>query len=124
MATHKHCQACGQLQHGKGHHDLPLRTVFGKITLASPRIAALRLPAARDQELQSFGELLPERTTPEMLFLETKWSSLMSYGLTADLLQEVLPTDSPLYASTIREHVCSVAERMESELGDEQGLLH
>jgi hypothetical protein len=66
------------------------------------------------------AELLPERTTPELLFLETKWSALMSYGLTAELLQEVLPMDSPLPASTIREHVCHVAQRVESELGEEQ----
>ena len=29
---------------------------------------------------RSLAQLLPERTTPEMLFLETKWSALMSYG--------------------------------------------
>jgi hypothetical protein len=45
-----------------------------------------------------------------MLFLETQWSALMSYGVTADLLQEVLPMDSPLHASTIREQVFRVAE--------------
>ena len=28
--------------------------------------------------------------------------------------------DSPLHASTIREHVCSVAQRLENELGEEQ----
>jgi len=28
--------------------------------------------------------------------------------------------DSPLHASTIREHVCSVAQRLEKELGEEQ----
>jgi hypothetical protein len=28
--------------------------------------------------------------------------------------------DSPLHASTIREHVCNVAQRMENELGEEQ----
>lgn len=63
---------------------------------------------------------LSERTTPELLFLESKWSSLMSYGLTAELLQEVLLTDSPLHASTIREHVFNVAQRLENELGEEQ----
>jgi len=35
-------------------------------------------------------------------------------------LQEVLPMDSPLHASTIREQVCSVAQRLENELGEEQ----
>jgi hypothetical protein len=52
--------------------------------------------------------------------LETKWSAPMSYGLTAKLLEEVLPMDSPLHASTVREHVCTVAQRLENELGEEQ----
>ena len=66
------------------------------------------------------AQVLPERATPERLFLETKWASLMSYGMSTELLQEVLPMDSPLHASTIREHVCSVAQRLENELGEEQ----
>jgi hypothetical protein len=64
--------------------------------------------------------LLPEHTTPEMLFLETKWSSLLSYGMTANLLEDTLPMDTPLHTSTIREHVCSVAPRLENRLGEEQ----
>jgi hypothetical protein len=44
----------------------------------------------------------------------------VSYGLTTELLQEVLPMDSPLHASTIREPVCSVAQRLEDEMGEEQ----
>ena len=32
-----------------------------------------------------------EHTAPELLYLESKFASLVSYGLTADLLQEVLP---------------------------------
>ena len=46
--------------------------------------------------------LLPERTTPELLFLETKWAALVSYSLTVKLLQDVLPLDEPLQAVTIR----------------------
>ena len=120
MTAHRHCPGCGQPRLSKGYHDLPLRTVFGKVTVASPR---LRHCDCRPHETKSFSPLaqvLPERTTPEMLFLETKWASLMSYGLTTELLQEVLPMDSPLHASTIREHVCSVAQRLEDEMGEEQ----
>ena len=39
------------------------------------------------------AEMLPEHTSPELLFLETKWASLMSYGMTSKLLQDVLPID-------------------------------
>src|SRR5207253_7292507 len=52
--------------------------------------------------------------------LETKWAALMSYGLTVKLLQDVLPIDEPLEAVTIRNHVLTVAQRLEDALGDEQ----
>jgi hypothetical protein len=45
---------------------------------------------------------------------------LMSYDMTAKLLEDTLPMDVPMHASTIREHVCSVAQRLENELGEEQ----
>ena len=38
VAAHRQCSDCGQPRHSKGHHDLPLRTVFGKVTIASPRL--------------------------------------------------------------------------------------
>ena len=55
-----------------------------------------------------------------MLFLETKWASLMSHGMTLKLLQDVLPIDEPVNTFIIRQHVADVAERLEQELGDEQ----
>jgi hypothetical protein len=65
--------------------------------------------------------LLPESMTPELLFLETKWAPfLMAYGVTAQLLHEVLPIDDTLAPCTIREHVFTVAERLEQQLGEEQ----
>ena len=66
---------------------------------------------------------MPERTTPELLYLETKWASLASYGITVKLLQNVLPFDEPLEAVTIRNHLCTLAERLEEELGEEQGAF-
>jgi hypothetical protein len=120
VAAHRLCSDCGQPRHSKGHHDLPMRTVFGKITIQSPRYLHCDCRPHQTKSFSPLAQALPERTTPELLFLETKWSALMSYGLTAELLQEVLPMDSPLHASTIREHVFDVAQRLENELGEEQ----
>src|SRR5919197_4452411 len=47
----------------------------------------------------------------------------MSYGLTVNLLQDVLPLDEPLEAVTIRNHVFMLAQRLEDALGDEQVSL-
>jgi hypothetical protein len=64
--------------------------------------------------------LLPERTAPELLYLETKWCSLLSFGVTLDLLKEVLPIGEDLNMTTIRNNLHQVAERMESEMGEER----
>src|SRR5436305_8465226 len=72
------------------------------------------------RRLSPLAELLPNRTLPELLFLETKWASLLSYGMTSELLQEVLPIDEPVPTFTLRQHVAGVAERLERELGEEQ----
>ena len=96
-----------------------MRTVFGKMAIPSPRLVYCDCQPHESKSFSPLAQLLPERTTPGMLFLETQWSAWMSYGVTADLLQQVLPMDSPLHASTIREQVFRVAERMEEELGEE-----
>ncbi len=62
------------------------------------------------------SEWLPEHTSPELLYIETKWASLMSYGSTADLLHDVLPVNQSLNPATVRNHLHKVAERQEAEL--------
>jgi hypothetical protein len=64
--------------------------------------------------------LLTERIAPELLYLETRWASLMSYGMTADLLKDVLPIGSTADASTIRRHLYKVTTRHEADLSGEQ----
>jgi hypothetical protein len=66
--------------------------------------------------------LLTESTTPELLFLETKWASLISYGLTAQVLKDFLPLDETLNATTIQNHTLAVAQRCEEELGEDQDV--
>ena len=64
--------------------------------------------------------LLSEQTAPELLFMETKWASLVSYGLTVQALTDFLPVDETLSISTVRTNALAVAQRCEAELGDEQ----
>ena len=51
-----------------------------------------------------------------MLYLETKFASLVSYGLTVRLMDEVLPLDRPIGAERVRRHLFRVAEAHEAEL--------
>ena len=49
--------------------------------------------------------LVPERSTPELQHLETRWASLVSYGLTVRALQDFLPVDEELNGSLERDDV-------------------
>ena len=52
--------------------------------------------------------------------MEAKWSSLVSYGLSLDALQDFLPLDLSLDVKTVRYDTLKVAQRLEAELGEEQ----
>ena len=114
------CPQCGKTRRRKGMHHTVFRTVFGVLSVESPRLYHCPCQAPETTTFSPLATLLPERTTPELLFLETKWAALVSYGLTSTLLQDVLPLDEPLHAVTIRNHVLTVAERLEDALGEEQ----
>ena len=51
-----------------------------------------------------------------MLYLETKFASLVSYGLTVGLMGELLPLDRPIGVERVRRHLFQVAEAHEAEL--------
>jgi hypothetical protein len=55
-----------------------------------------------------------------MLYLETKWASLIPFEKVVDLLKEVLPVAEATNSQTVREHLHAVAERIEQELGEER----
>ncbi len=55
-----------------------------------------------------------------MLYLETKWSSLIPFERVADLLKEVLPVGESTNHETVREHLQAIAARIETELGEER----
>ena len=54
--------------------------------------------------------------------MESKWAALAPYGMTVKMLEDVLPMSEPLQPVTIRNHVLKLAERLEDELGEEQGV--
>ena len=120
LETQRPCGYCGRVQRSKGYHTTQVRTVFGTIPVHSLRLHQCPCQPEAATTFSPLAALLPEHLTPELLFLETKWAALVSYGVTAELLQDVLPIDDALAPCTIREHVFTVAERLEQQLGEEQ----
>jgi hypothetical protein len=120
LRTQQHCPHCGNKRYHKGDHTVTIRTLFGKLRLKSPRFYHCPCQSHPTQTFSPLAERLPERSTPELLYLETKWASLLSYGMTTKLLEDVLPIGKQVNAETVRNHLHAVAERTEAELGDEQ----
>jgi hypothetical protein len=69
----------------------------------------------------SSAEILKERTAPELSYLEAKFVSLVPYGVTAELLAEILPIASSISTASLHRNLEKVATRLESELGEEKG---
>jgi hypothetical protein len=90
------------------------------VTLTSPRLYHCRCQRRKTTTFRPLNALLTDAVAPELLFMETKWASLVSYGLTAQALKDFLPVDATLNATTIQNHALAVAQRCEDELGEEQ----
>ena len=114
------CPCCAGRLRRKGNKRIQYRTVFGDIPVDSPRFYHCRCHAGSAQTFSPLAMLLPDHIAPEMLWLETKWASLVSFGVTVDLLKDVLPIGARLNAETVRRHLGRVATRMEAELADER----
>jgi hypothetical protein len=120
LARHRSCDRCGSLLLSKGPGQTRFRTAFGTIALPSPRFHCCRCQPGAARTFSPLNLLLTERIAPELLYLETRWASLVSYGMTVDLLKDVLPIGSTADASTVRRHLHKVATRHEADLSGEQ----
>ena len=116
------CPECGRMRSHKGRHQIVLRTLFGKLRLDSPRLYHCGCCSSKEEHrsFSPLAELLPERTAPELAYLENKFAAMISYGLTAKLLAEVLPTGGNINVAGVYRNLQRVAERMEAELGEEK----
>jgi hypothetical protein len=100
----------------KGKYPIVFRTVFGNVTLSSPRFYRCGCQPADSQTFSPLIELFTEHTAPELLYLESRWASLISFGMTAALLKDVLPVADTTNPETIRCHLHKVADRHEADL--------
>lgn len=116
----RRCTHCGKSRPRKGHHQIVYRTLFGKMKLQSPRLYTCACQQEKRQSESPIASLLPERTAPELLYLQTKWASLMSYGLTIDRLSDVLPIETNV--ATVYRNLHKVAQRTDNELEEERHI--
>src|SRR5262252_3781137 len=120
LDTRSTCPDCGMPLKLKARGSRSFRTLFGTFTFSSPRLEHCDGTRHTTSSFRPLSVLLTESVAPELLSMEAKWSSLVSYGMSLDALQDFLPLDFDLDVKTVRYDTLKVAKRLEAELGDEQ----
>ena len=70
--------------------------------MTGPRLKSCPCQGATCGTFSPLMALFTEHVSPEMLYLETKWASLVPFGVTVELLKDVLPVGTTLNAQTVR----------------------
>ena len=117
------CPNCGKRRRAKENGSISVNTIYGKVQLPNPRWRHCSCQPSQTISFRPLQSWLIGQNSPELLFLENKWASLIPYGGVARLLSEVLPIHDTLNAVTIRNQLMKTAARMETELGEEKPVL-
>ena len=118
LQLHQHCNHCHQRYRRNGRNRLIYRTLFGNVRLDSQRYYHCDCTKHETKSFSPLTALIPERTAPELAYLRSKWSSLVSYGMTVDLMEAVLPLNTSV--NSTRRRTMETAQRLEDELEAEQ----
>ena len=85
------CPNCGNPRRHKDSRRIVVRTLFGVLRLDSPRWWSCPCAPGSARTFSPLAAVLRERITPELSYLQARFAGLVSYGLSADLLNEILP---------------------------------
>lgn len=121
--AHRCCPHCGKKRRIKGYYDIQFRTLFGIVTIPNTRLHCCQCEGMKSKTFGVLNKWLSDHNSPELLYIETKWASLMSYGMTVDILKDVLPVSDSLDAETVRHHLHNSATRQDAGLKDQPRFI-
>ena len=105
----------------KGSYMVKLKTLFGDLSFKSPRFYSLE--GSEKQTFSPLQELLPQHTTPELLFIETKWACLIPFEKTANLHKDLLPVSETLNGTSIQNNLYDLVMLQEEKIEDEKFMF-
>jgi hypothetical protein len=118
----RHCQGCGGTRPIKDFSTRTIQTVYGAVTVQSPRLYPCRRCAPGvDFTLTPVSELCPDRATAELMALTAKLGALMPYRAAAEVLADFLPGQSPTRHTTLRHRTLAIGKRLEEK--EEQRMV-
>jgi hypothetical protein len=71
------CPTCGRRYHSKDSGTTPVSTVFGRVQVSNPRWNRCACQTEGPKTFRPVRSWLNGQTSPELLYLETKWASLI-----------------------------------------------
>jgi len=104
MADQLACCRCGSVLAHKDRRSIEMRTVFGQVEKASPRLWTCRCGAKQGELRRSvspFSKALRHRVTPELEYLQAKWAAHLPDGQATELHQEALPLGKGIFLGSI-----------------------
>ena len=117
------CPDCCKRHTSKGQGSIEVKTVFGTVEVPNPRWHRCSCQSIGPSTFRPTTRWLSGQTSPELLYLETKWASLIPYAKVVELLKDVLPVADTLNQETVRNHLHATADRIEQGLGEEPVCL-
>ena len=121
--SHRSCPHCNSKRKIKGTYDIQYRTLFGIVPIPNVRLYHCHCEKAKSKTFGVLNDCISDHNSPELLYIEAKWASLMSYGMTTDLLKDVLPVSNSLDAETVRHHLHKTAARQDKQLKDQPRFI-
>jgi hypothetical protein len=112
----RHCQGCGGTRPIKDYSTRTVQTVYGAVTMESPRLYPCRrcMPGL-DFTITPVSELCPDRATAELMTLTAKLGAVMPYRSAAEILADFLPGQTPTRHTTLRHRTLAVGKRLEEK---------
>jgi hypothetical protein len=105
VETQRPCPRYGRIRGLNGSHPVTFQTLFGNLELRSPRWNHCGCQPNPAKTFSPLSGLLKEHASPERLYLEAKWASLISFELAAHLLKDALPVAETVNAASLRNHL-------------------
>lgn len=110
------CPHCNRKRRIKDTYTVQHRSLFGIVTLPSKRLYSCQCRPKKAKTFNPLKHWLRDHNSPELLYIEAKWASLMPFGVTANLFKDLLPVSEMTNATTVRNHLYQIARRQEQTL--------
>ncbi|MDB5788599.1 ISKra4 family transposase [Caballeronia mineralivorans] len=119
LSGQTHCQRCGAAMRHKDSRSTVLRTVYGKVTVKSPRVWSCvceRTVQTPQRVVHPLSKTLTRRVTPELEYLQAKWAAHLPYRQATAMLKEVLPLNKGISFGGTRDRIHTLGKQLDADI--------